>query len=117
MIGALVNRLLLRGGVKLGRRRLALVAVGVILVTPLPYPAAMASIFLPGALGLVLDPVTYAEFMAPLPFSALASGVLSSLACLRADDPRSEARRRRDRLSPARRAGTPPHQRLWRFHL
>jgi hypothetical protein len=82
-IGALVNWCLLTGGATLLTRRLTFVAVGVVLVTPLMYPAALASILLPGALWLAFDPVSYVKVMGRMPQSGIASGVLSALAAAR----------------------------------
>jgi hypothetical protein len=77
-VGALANWLLLRMGVRQTFRRAVFVIVGIVLVTPLPYPAALASIPLPGLLWLMIDPVSYADYMTRWPFSGVVSGALSA---------------------------------------
>jgi hypothetical protein len=81
-VGALANWLVTRTGVQQWVRRAIFVMVGLVLVTPLPYPAALAVVPLPGLLWLLSDPATYARFMSEWAVSGMASGALSAVAAI-----------------------------------
>lgn len=81
-VGALANWLAKRTGAQRWARRAIFVMVGIVLVTPLPYPVALASVPAPGVLWLLFDPATYARFMSEFAVSALVSGALSVVAAV-----------------------------------
>jgi hypothetical protein len=81
-VGALANWIAKRTGAQQWIRRAIFVTVGVVLITPLPYPAALAVIPLPGLLWLFSDPATYARFMAEWAVSGTMSGTLSALVAI-----------------------------------
>jgi hypothetical protein len=81
-VGALANWIAKRTGAQQWIRRAIFVTVGVVLVTPLPYPAALAVVPLPGLLWLFSDPATYARFMTEWPVSGIVSGTLSAVTAI-----------------------------------
>ncbi len=81
-VGALANWLATRTGAQQWARRAIFVMVGIILVTPLPYPMALASVPFPGLLWLLFDPATYANLMSEFAVSAMVSGALSVVAAV-----------------------------------
>jgi hypothetical protein len=81
-VGTLANSIVNRTGAQQWIRRAIFVTVGVVLITPLPYPAALAVIPLPGLLWLFFDPATYARFMAEWAVPGIMSGTLSALVAI-----------------------------------
>lgn len=85
MLGSLANALLSRFDWSQTARRIALVAVGVLLATPIPVPAALAVILLP-SIFMIWSPMDFADLAfrvgAPMAATFACSFCLSALATL-----------------------------------
>lgn len=81
-VGAFVNWLLTRMHARQTFRRATFVIVGIVLVTPLPYPAGVGIVLLPSLIWFLFDITSYANFMVEWLASGVVSGALSAVAAI-----------------------------------